>query len=132
MGEFQWFVLLLMELFNKVALDRSRNALKPFQIVECHLFLTRYDPKKPGKLTSMDAKDPWQLKPACVRAAAEVDTSAKNGFKIKKLWNKIMVIPSPEGSVDNMASAMREPDFATNYKQKNRVGDVWIWYGRPK
>jgi len=124
--EYQWFILLLMQLFNKVAHDRDAKVIKAEQNVQCHLFLTRFDPKKPA--SSKDQN--WRLKQACIDAASEVDTSAKGGFTLKKLWNTVKNIPSPDGDVKSMRAAMSSDKFS-RAKAPNRVGDVWLWYGRP-
>ena len=61
--------------------------------------------------------------------ARRIDTSAPGGFKLKTLWNKVADMHK-DGDVKGMPNLMAREDFETA-KLKNRVNNIWLWYGRP-
>ena len=118
---FQWFVALVAKMDNKLCADRANGNLSPKNLLQIHMFVTRYDATKAGRVVSMQER-----RGSIAMQNIDLVKNSKHGIKVEDLWQTMLAPPG------NPKEFMKEVVPPTGYKPSNKVGDfIWIWSGRP-
>eukprot|EP00750_Incisomonas_marina_P021488 INCI4459.1.p1 GENE.INCI4459.1~~INCI4459.1.p1 ORF type:complete len:903 (-),score=151.28 INCI4459.1:608-3316(-) len=117
---FQWFVLLLAKMDNKLCHDRAAGSLSPKNQLQIHIFITRYDASRARVHSLQDRR-------MSIRSnSVALVKNSKQGVDLDDLWSAMQ---APQGNPKEFIKNVVPP---TGYTPANKVGDfMWIWSGRP-
>eukprot|EP00499_Haloplacidia_sp_CaronLabIsolate_P010486 CAMPEP_0196776414 /NCGR_PEP_ID=MMETSP1104-20130614/4613_1 /TAXON_ID=33652 /ORGANISM="Cafeteria sp., Strain Caron Lab Isolate" /LENGTH=852 /DNA_ID=CAMNT_0042146585 /DNA_START=20 /DNA_END=2578 /DNA_ORIENTATION=- len=110
---FQWFVAKLTGLLNEVAHARRSGSLKDDQFVEIHVYVTRFDESKASQMQLLESD----------LTAQEARLPIEETFSIAQVWAHMT---RPMVSSKAHTQVMASPQQAAN-----RLGDMFVWNGRP-
>jgi NADPH oxidase len=120
-NSFQWFVLLLTKMDNKLCADRANGNLSPKNQLQIHIFITRYDPKRSRARTLEERR--MSVRTNGITSPMK---NSKHGVNIDDLW---AAMQAPSGNPKEFIKEVVPPKGHTPV---NKVGDfMWIWNGRP-
>lgn len=107
---FQWFVALLTSLMAQLQRDRSTNSVAAKYYLEMNVYVTRAEDSYPTPK---------------LQESAEIDPTLREfaPFTAQQLLSAIV---HPRVKSKSQVEVQRSPDTATN-----KLGDIWIWNGRP-